>query len=178
MWHAKWPPRAACLASTLALACASHNAPPGFLLSPQDAQASAYGGWIELTVRGDPKERRVQGELLAVTMDSVWVLTDKGGVVVPTATVVRGKLTGYLANVGAVSGWTALGVVSTISNGLILIFTAPLWIITGTVAGSAASYAPVRQAPQLPWSELAVFARFPQGMPPGLPLETLKLESP
>jgi hypothetical protein len=178
MWRGKWPPRVACMAGTLALACATHTAPVGFLPSVQDAEASAFGGWIELTLRGDPRERRVQGELLAVTTDSVWVLTGEGGVVVPTATVLRGKLTGYLSGAGAVTGWTALGVLSTLSNGIVLIFTAPLWVITGTVAGSAASYAPVRQAPPLPWAELAVFARFPQGMPPGLPLDTLKLESP
>ncbi len=144
MWSAEGAQRsAAVVAALLAAACASNTAPSGFLPSPQDARASAYGAWIELTLTASSRQRAVEGELLAGS--------------------------------GAVAGWTALGVVSTISNGLLLIFTAPAWIITGTVAGSSESYAPQGNVPPLRWAELARFARFPQGMPPGLVLNTLKL---
>lgn len=163
-----------CLALALVAACATNSAPKGFLPSPEEATASAYGGWIELTSGEGRNERRVEGELLAVTADSVWVLTDSGGaLVVHTASVRKGKLTAYRSNAGKVASWTFLGVLSTASNGLLLILTAPLWIITGTVAASGESIAPERRTPPMSWPELALFARFPQGLPPGLPLGAL-----
>jgi len=176
MWSAEGAQRsAAVVAALLAAACASNTAPSGFLPSPQDAPASAYGAWIELTLTASSRQRAVEGELLAVSADTAWVLSHAGAVVLPTTAVARGKLTAWRSGSGAVAGWTALGVVSTISNGLLLIFTAPAWIITGTVAGSSESYAPQGNVPPLRWAELARFARFPQGMPPGLVLNTLKL---
>lgn len=158
------------LAAVLAMACAGNTAPEGFLPTKAQAQTSAYGGWIELEVA----RQRVEGELLAVTADSVWVLTAQGVRVVPTASVTSGKLTAYQSQASAISGWTVLGVLSTASNGIVLVFTAPLWVITGTVAGSHESRAPVRTVPERRWADLAGFARFPQGMPPGVALRSLK----
>ena len=164
------------VAATIALwthGCATTTAPPSFLPSPQQAQTDAYGGWIELRYRGDGREGRAEGELLAVSADTIWIMGDSGGIVVGTATVKQGKLTAYDSRSGAVAGYTALGVVSTISNGLLLIFSAPLWIITGTVAGANQSRVPERRVPALQWVDLAPFARFPQGLPPGLRLDSL-----
>jgi len=164
------PSRSAWIVALLATACAGNTAPEGFLPTKVQAQTSAYGGWIELEVA----RQGVEGELLAVTADSVWVLTAQGARVIPTASVKEGKLTGYQSQTGAISGFTALGVLSTASNGVVLILTAPLWIITGTVAGSHESRAPVSTVPEQRWQDLAVFARFPQGMPPGVALRSLK----
>ena len=157
------------VACAVTSACAGNTAPAGFLLAPVKAQADAYGGWIELRLGN----QRNEGELLAATADSVWVLTRQGGVVIPTALVTQGKLTAYQGANSAVPGWTALGVLSTASNGLLLGITAPLWIITGTIAGSNDSRDPVRQVPPLAWADLAAFARFPQGMA-GVRLEDLQ----
>jgi len=155
--------------------CASHTAPERFLPTPEQAQTDGYGGWIELGIRQGNRRGSVKGELVAVTRDSVWVLGDTGAVVaVATATVHSGKLTGYNSRWGAVAGYTALGVLSTISNGWLLIFTAPTWVITGTVAGANESHAPQRKTPPLDWPDLAVFARFPQGLPAGLRLGELR----
>ncbi len=166
--------RAFSIAGILAAACATSTAPCGFLPSASEARTSAYGAWIELELLGASRERTVQGELLAATADTVWVLSDSSAAVLPTAVVGRGKLTAWRSGTGAVTSWTALGVVSTVSNAVLLIFTAPLWIVTGTVAGASESHSPQRTVPPLLWAELAPFARFPQGIPPGLVLETLK----
>ena len=156
----------------MVVGCAGNTAPAGFLLPPREAQSQAYGGWLELWVAGDAK---VDGELIAVTGDSVWVLGKVGAVaVVPVATVKQGKLTTADAEVGNVAGATGLGVLSTISNGWLLVFTTPLWIIVGTAAGSSQSYAPERRVPPLHWTDLAAFARFPQGLPAGVSLATLR----
>ncbi len=153
------------------VACAGNTAPAGFLVTPRLAQTEAYGGWVELLVTGGA---RVDGELIAVTADSVWVLGRTAVTVVPVASVRQGKLTTTNAEVGNIAGATGLGVVSTISNGLLLIFTAPLWIIVGTAAGSSQSYAPERRVPPLHWAELNGFARFPQGLPDGVSLASLR----
>ena len=152
------------------VACAGNTAPAGFLVTPRLAQTEAYGGWVELLVTGGV---RVDGELIAVTADSVWVL-GTASVVVPVASVRQGKLTTTNAEVGNVAGATGLGVVSTISNGILLVFTMPLWIIVGTAAGSSQSYAPERRVPPLHWAELNGFARFPQGLPDGVSLASLR----
>lgn len=158
----------------LLTACASNIAPPGFLPKPDQMQTDAYGGWIELRYQQDGRERRGAGELIAVTQDSVWVLEQAGGVVLATSAVRTGKLTAYTSGVGKVATFTLLGVLSTASNGVVLILTAPLWIITGTVAGVTESHAPERRAPPLGWRDLATFARFPAGMPTGVKLEDLR----
>ena len=152
------------------VACAGNTAPAGFLVTPRLAQTEAYGGWVELLVTGGA---RVDGELIAVTADSVWVL-GTASVVVPVANVRQGKLTTVQSEVGNVAGATGLGVVSTISNGILLVFTMPLWIIVGTAAGSSQSYAPERRVPPLHWAELNGFARFPQGLPDGVSLASLR----
>jgi len=152
------------------VACAGNTAPAGFLVPPRLAQTEAYGGWVELLVTGGA---RVDGELIAVTADSVWVL-GTASVVVPVASVRQGKLTTVQSEVGNVAGATGLGVVSTISNGILLVFTMPLWIIVGTAAGSSQSYAPERRVPPLHWVELNGFARFPQGLPDGVSLASLR----
>ena len=152
------------------VACAGNTAPAGFLVPPRLAQTEAYGGWVELLVTGGA---RVDGELIAVTADSVWVL-GTASVVVAVANVRQGKLTTVQSEVGNVAGATGLGVVSTISNGILLVFTMPLWIIVGTAAGSSQSYAPERRVPPLHWAELNGFARFPQGLPDGVSLASLR----
>ena len=159
------------IAAVLTIGCAGNTAPVGSLPSPKEAARFPYGGWIELTITPDSS---VDGELLAVTSDSVWVLAQGGGVVIPTAQVTAGKVTTYLAATGAVAGWTTLGVFSTASNGWFLFFTAPAWIITGIVAGNKESHAPERRVPPLAWPDLAAYARFPQGMPAGVSLDSLK----
>ncbi|HEU5304619.1 MAG TPA: hypothetical protein VFU40_08245 [Gemmatimonadales bacterium] len=153
--------------------CATNSAPEGWLLKPTDAQSAAYGGWIELTY-GMEAKRRADGELIAVSADSVWVLGQGQALVIPTAAVAKGKLTAYAAQKGSLTAWTIAGSLATISNGAFLIFTAPMWIIGGSLAVGSESRAPERSSPPLGWGELAPFARFPQGMPAGLDLTMLE----
>ena len=154
-------------------ACARNTAPKGWLPKPIEAQTAAYGGWIELTY-GEAAERRTDGELIAVSAESVWVLSGNQGLVIPTAAVKRGKLTAYAAQKGGLTAWTVIGTLSTISNGGFLIFTAPMWIIGGSLAVGGESRAPELKNPPLTWVELAPFARFPQGLPAGIALTALQ----
>ena len=160
----------------MAAACAYNPAPSGFLPSPKEADRNLYGAWIELTVPDGRRERMVAGELIAVGQDSVWLLPDSGAGVVAFATagLTRGQLVWYHSEAGAVAGYTALGIVSTISNGAFLLLTAPAWLITGVVASSNESGAPIRKSPRTRWADLAAYARFPGGMPVGIDVSQLR----
>lgn len=160
----------------LAVSCAANPAPDGFLPSPRDAVQDLYGGWIELTLApAGGHEGTVAGELLAATADTVWIIPDSGrAVAIATSTVQKGRLARYRSDAGLVAGYSALGVLSTLSNGYILVFTAPAWIITGIVASSSESKSVLRDTPPLAWADLAEYARFPQGLPPGIDLAEIR----
>lgn len=160
---------AMCVPLLLGTACVSNPAPRGILPSPDEAGRMAAGGWIEIVRSDRLGEPSLHGELLAVTDDTLYVATGGGGVAVPRSTVRGGRLFGYDAQVGAMAGAVALGTVSTISNGFFLIFTAPMWLIGGSIAARSQSMQPVRDA-SAPPSALRPWARFPAGLPPGFDL--------
>jgi len=164
------------LAVLLVAACASNTAPPGFLPTPQESQATAYGGWIEVEWgRGDPKHTWLsEGELLAIQHDSVYILTGRGPEVVATAEVRRAQLTGYDSQLGKLASWTLIGTLSTASHGIWLVVSAPLWVVTGSINGAKQSRAPERVYPRARWEDLRSYARFPQGLPPGIDLAKLR----
>lgn len=160
--------------SALVLGCATHTAPHGFLPDPLEAGSSVYGGWIEVTFETSAGTRQVAGELISATADSLWVLdASGGGTVVATSAVRSGQLVGYDSEVGKVGTGTALGVLSTASNGLFAIFTAPAWVIVGSLAARAQSRLPIEEIPAA-WEDLASFSRFPQGLPQGVRLSGLR----
>ena len=160
-------PMFACL--LLGTACVSNPAPRGILPSPDEAGRMAVGGWIEIVRSDRLGEPSLQGELLAVTDDTLYVATAGGGVAVPRSTVRDGRLFGYDPQVGSMAGAVALGTVSTISHGYFLLFTAPMWLIGGSIAARSQSRQPVRDASGHP-SALRPWARFPAGLPPGFDL--------
>jgi hypothetical protein len=78
---------------------------------------------------------------------------------------------------GGFIAWMALGALSTASHGLWLIFSAPSWLVAGSLATSNESQRGVFDCPPHEGTthpdaaclELAArFARFPQGLPPGV----------
>jgi hypothetical protein len=154
-----------------AAGCYQSSAPPKWLPVPVEAQRDAFGSWIR--VQGQPKtDPLVQGELIAIDTDTIHVLADGRLVSVARATVCCAELTAYRMDLSELQLWSALGAASTLSHGVLLILTAPMWLVAGTVATSAASYAPriISTDPVV----LQPFARFPQGIPPGLDRTTLR----
>ena len=152
------------------ITCTPNPAPSGWLSPPQVEAADPYGAWI---VVWGPKQREIRsGELLAVTHDSVFLLSDLN---VPEGVAAGDSLGATLAfydpQTGSLSAWTALGTIGTISNGLFLIFTGPIFLITGSVATGHQSSAPiVTVRPGGDWRALAPYARFPGGLPGDLPI--------
>jgi hypothetical protein len=161
-----------------ATGCAATRGPPGYLRPADVVQREAHGGWITLILPGST----VDGELLAVAADSVFVLMPTGLRVVPRDSVMRAILGGYNAQWGQSAGWTTLGVLGSASHGWYAGISAPLWILVGSLATGAASRAPLRKAdghapPErraAQWAAIGLFARFPAGMPDGLDRTTLR----
>ena len=170
--------RAAALvaAGLFAAGCAT-LAPSGWLPTPQDAQTSAYGGWIHVVYRGPAGERIADGELIAVNPDTVHVLGASGLVSVPVSAVTGSVLETYDPKMGAIAGAVLLGTLSTASNGFGLIITAPIWLLVGAGASaSALTEARVREplASAGGWLMYRPYARFPAGLPPGIDRSALR----
>lgn len=177
------PERALLATIVLAAACASSTAPVGFLPAPLESQRTAYGGWIEVEYGDGRRPERAAGELLAVQGDSLYVLTPRvgelgGAVTVATSAITKAKLTAYDSQSGKFAMWTLLGVFSTASHGFVLVLSAPVWILTGSTATAVQSHRPQSLYPTVGWNAIAPYARFPQGLPPGIDLRTLQSKPP
>jgi hypothetical protein len=144
--------------------CAHNTAPAGWHPPALVALRSTHGGWIR--VEGTV---RTEGELIAVDQTAFHVLTRSGFQSVPRASVEKITLTGYGNRARTLALWSVLGGVSTLSHGINLLFTAPMWTVGGIVASLTEKHASI-------WHDADVafrFARFPQGLPPGFDPKTL-----
>jgi hypothetical protein len=148
-------------------ACAANPAPLGWLPRAEQAQSRACGGWITLQSAKGATPPRASGELIAVSEDRIYVLTDSGLLDLPQASVTKATLAAYASGAGVLGGWAALGTISTLSHGAILVLTAPLWIIAGSVAAASESKVALHRHPPTPLVQLRPWARFPQGLPAG-----------
>lgn len=169
-----------CVVAAQALACASTTAPSGWLPTPSEAQSEAFGGWMSVEYRAGSRAAYAEGELIAVGPDTVFLLPAEGLIAIPMGAIRRATLTAYDAQSGGLAAWTLLGTVSTLSHGVGLIVSAPVWILTGSIATASASRAPRRQyrSEAEAWQEFRKFARFPQGLPPGVQRTSLRLKMP
>ncbi len=162
---------AAALVATLTLGgCAgSGKAPPGWLPTAETVGNDVYGGWLTLK----PVDRQVrlpEGELLAASPDSVWVLPPGGEVVaVPWTQVRRARVEIYDPQLDRPFGWGLLGGLAAASNGVWWLVSLPVWVIGGSVSTHAHAEAARLEYPEHAWSVLRAGARFPAGLPPGLP---------
>jgi hypothetical protein len=71
----------------------------------------------------------------------------------------------YPSKAGWLGLWSGIGSASTISHGMWLIFSLPIWAITGTATSLSAALNNDIDVPLEKLDLLAQFARFPAGMP-------------
>jgi hypothetical protein len=145
---------AAVLAAATLNACAVNPAPRGWLPRAEELPQETRGAWI--AVRG--KNLLVEGELIAVSEERVQVLTRFRLEDVPLAQV-RGA-TVALYDPPNVAG----GALIVLTHGYWAVFTLPLWL--GLAAG--ASREPLLEVSGAELPAVARYARFPQGLPPGV----------
>lgn len=166
--------RLVCLGLSLGLigGCVPTPVPSTWPLgSAKDAVIETYGSWIRL---GSPG-RETSGELIAVELPKIWVLTDQGRItVVSAAEVSQADLIVYGNKAGLVGSLSALGTISTASHGYYAALSAPIWILAGIAASSFESGDGWLKFPGTDWNEFKKFARYPQGLPKDLDLSLLK----
>ena len=132
-------------------------------------QVPVRGHQIDVEAFGrDARRYNVSGELLAVDPANIWVLEPANVVTgVPRDDLLDVKIELYDSGSDVSVVWTVIGAASTLSHGVLLIVTGPVWIVTGTAASFGASQANNLYVPPEQAGDLYQFARFPQGLPPG-----------
>lgn len=158
------------LVNTFVSGCANTYAPNRWLSDPDDIRSEPYGGWIRVECTSEV----LSGELVAICHDSVFV-ADSILHATPQSSVMNARLVTYYAGEG-IGAAVFLGTLSTISNGWFLVFTAPMWLIGGTIAASSRSYAPIIDFPESSWEKIIPFARYPQGLPLGIDRDAIRMK--
>jgi len=160
--------------AAIMIACAGASAPRGWLSPAIETQRDAFGAWIQITFLQAANRENIDGELIAVEGDIVYILAANTLKSAQVAQIKQARLTTYDSRSSLLALWTLGGVLSTLSHGIGLVISAPVWIICGTMMTSFESYAPRVTYPPKAWEELRKFARFPQGLPPDLDRHPLK----
>lgn len=144
------------------------------------AQSRPLGGRVRVTQSGSLP--RLHGELIAVSLDSLWLLRDSTLVAIPTRDMIRvevkrrpmggGQIMLWGLIGGAVSGAALTAACASYTDGCgsvlpAVMLTWTLWSgIWAAVSGSAYQNYPVEHLQ----TNLPAFARFPQGLPDGFHL--------
>lgn len=165
----------------LAAACAGNPAPRGWLAPAPDAASDPYGAWVRVELASAEKEAPLGGELIAIALDSVFVLTpDAEFHAIARADVTRARVAYYDSQYGQLAAWTMLGSVATLSHGWFLVFSFPIWAIGGSATTGGQSRAPLADVRENrgSWDEVAKYARFPQGLPTELDRKRLRPKLP
>lgn len=143
--------------------------------STEEVQRQSLGGWVVVSSR---RSGQVMGELIAVDAGALYLLTwmpppgQRQLYAIPVPDILRVELFRYVSQSG-LGAWGILGTASTISHGFFLIFTAPIWVLSASLAaGSEAGHVAISY-PSHSLAELGMWARFPQGLPPGLDARAL-----
>jgi len=165
-----WPLTVICL---VAGGCASTGAPKGWLPEAKEAPRDPYGSWVTVAFANQYSEDNLAGEFLAVDADSLYVLEGYSGTRDPVTGVsldlVRtAKIASFDPQTNLAAGWAVFGALTSLSHGWGAAVSVPLWIIVGSISAGSHSRTPLKNYPDYSWDELKMYARFPQGPPPGL----------
>lgn len=157
------------LICTLITSCAATKVPSGWLPEAEKSSMNIFGGWVEVKL----SKGQIIGELISLTDDTMFVVKDSLYAIVVTD-ILKARLVTY--NASSLGGNAFFGTLSTLSNGVLLIFTAPMWIIGGSIAAISRSFDPIIDYPNKPLKQFLPFARYPQGFPPGLDRTKIKMK--
>ena len=122
---------------------------------------------VEVTGEGGGP-RTIEGELLAATQEGLALATERGVEAVPAGSVRSVEVRVLPSHSGAMAAWTVAGTLSSISHGVLLVVSAPVWLIAGIGSAAGAEGRGVETS-AFDAGLLSQYARFPQGMPPGWP---------
>jgi hypothetical protein len=144
---------------------------PGYLSSSDQIDINEYGSYIKLfRETADP----VMGELIAIDSTEAVVLTaaENRCIVVPMKDIVKFKLR-YASSKHY--GWTIpLLAVLPLMNGLFAILTMPFHLIVTVSVTASGERAFQYSNKNMTYDMMTMFARFPQGIPPGIEISSIK----
>jgi hypothetical protein len=153
-------------AATCVAACA--NNPDPRPRTPEDVLTDTHGAWIVVHMHDGTA---AEGELIDVQPTFVRVLTGAGVVRESRPAIATASLYTYQPELSSFVAWGVLGTLSTIANGVFLVFTAPAWELTAGLSSLAERSHVKMQYPDDTLEALGQWARFPGGMPPTVHLE-------
>jgi hypothetical protein len=162
--------------SLLAVGCAARYSPRGYLEEPRKTQKDTFGGWVRLKI-AEKDIRTISGELIALSSDSIFVANETFHALA-LSNIKSARLEAYNSQAGHMGALVGLGTLLTVSNGIGLLFTAPMWILGGGTATIFQSYEPIIEYPEQELDRLQPFARYPQGLPPGIDRSRITMKIP
>lgn len=153
--------------------CSTVKAPQGSVPRRKAIVTDAFGGWINVSLK--TTQSSIQGEFIAVSSDSLFIMSDYKVQILPKADIDNARVVFFNTESGIYGAWTFLNSLATISNGYFLVFTLPINLITGisTTSGEAKRIN-YYDYPTLSWDELNKYARFPQGIPEQVDTKEIK----
>ncbi len=145
----------------------------GWLGNADQATHDGYGVWVRVTLRFSlPNEKQYEGELLAVSNDSLYLIDVSRR---SFEVVARQDIDEVVGNTydrggyGVFAGEAILGILlSPFTSGFYFFIVAPLYIISAIGASIVASRISriSYDGDGEDWHELSIYARFPTGLPP------------
>jgi hypothetical protein len=167
--------------------CQNKMIPAGYLRAPKQINKSIRGGWVDVSVIPDPSNDTItmlSGELLAVENDTFHILTASTSLISLNKNRISSVKLYFFAN-PRISLLGFLGVIPNIFGaisqseyaGPFLLLAIPLFAtsLLMAIADYHDSNSTLRYPMKNSLSEISKYARFPQGLPPGLQKEKLHL---
>jgi hypothetical protein len=144
---------------------------PSYLPSSDNIDINKYGSYIKITRQSNAN---IDGELIAIDSNKIVVLSESENecLTVPITEVKQFKLRyakpkNYSWSIPAYTFFTLM-------HGLLLIFTAPINLIV-TISVKASGESAFRYSDKnMTYEKLKMFARFPQGIPTNINMESIK----
>jgi hypothetical protein len=176
-------PRLSRLAGALALAAALAGAAGGCRSNPDprspstaQMQKQSIGAWLVARMRHG---QTISGELIAVEREVVLVLSwaerpeQRALLALPVVDITQAELFRYVSAASNLGLWGLGGTLSTVSHGVLLLLSAPIWAGVSSIMAAYESRHMIVEYPEQPLAAMANWARFPQGMPPGVDARAL-----
>jgi len=155
--------------------CASITAPREYVppLKEKELKKYRYGAYVELEVKG---KGTLSGEFIGISGDTVFVFVRRENKIyyTPLSNVKNFVIIPYYidwktSDLVLIGVWTALGIASTLTHGLLLILTAPAWVLSGTAGCAIYTYNRNTRSNIIMVKNInervISFSRYPQGVP-------------
>lgn len=156
--------------------------PSGYLVNPRGLDTVTHGRWIFIvkSYKNDPGvPTEISGELIAVQNDTFYVLTPKTVIPVPTEVIRKASLIMFKDQSGKYFIATCLGLVPNIiaafTGSAVYAIGIPFAIVGFGAVLIERSANTLRFPRKVRLSQFNEFARFPQGIPPGVDIRNLSL---